>query len=85
MTKRLTAYAPWTDEKMPVDPLPYLRTGPGIALDGLPKFDLAKFNPAYFERMRSRLSEARERGIYAAVQLFQSFSENKGGACSRAA
>jgi len=76
------AYAPWTDEKMLVDPLPYLRTGPGTALDGLPKFDLNKFNPAYFERMRSRLSEARDRGIYAAVQLFQSFSENKGGACN---
>ncbi len=23
------AYAPWTDEKMLVDPLPYLRSGPG--------------------------------------------------------
>jgi hypothetical protein len=76
------AYAPWTDEKMLVDPLPYLRTGPGTALDGLPKFDLTKFNPAYFDRMRARLIEARDRGIYAAVQLFQSFSENKGGACN---
>ena len=76
------AYAPWTDEKMLVDPLPYLRTGPGTALDGLPRFDLTKFNPAYFDRMRSRLIEARERGIYAAVQLFQSFSENKGGSCN---
>src|SRR5262245_19450205 len=28
------AYAPWTDGKMLVDPLPYLRTGPGTALDG---------------------------------------------------
>lgn len=73
------AYAPWTDEKMLVDPLPYLRTGPGTALDGQPKFDLTKFNPVYFDRMRSRLIEARDRGIYAAVQLFQSFSEKKEG------
>ena len=75
------AYAPWTDEKMLVDPLPYLRTGPGTALDGLPKFDLTKFNPAYFDRMRSRLIEARDRGIYAAVQLFQGFSVDRGGPC----
>lgn len=73
------AYAPWTDEKMLVDPLPYLRTGPGTAKDGLLKFDLDKFNPAYFERMRTRLIEARDQGIYAAVQLFQSFSEKKKG------
>jgi hypothetical protein len=74
------AYAPWTDEKMLVDPLPYLRTGPGAAKDGLPKFDLTKFNPAYFDRMRSRITDARDHGIYAAVQLFQSFSEKKDGA-----
>ncbi len=71
------AYAPWTDEKILFEPLPYLRPGPGLALDGLPKFDLTKFNPEYFDRMRSRLIDAREHGIYAAVQLFQSFSEKK--------
>ena len=74
------AYAPWTDEKMLVDPLPYLRTGPGTARDGLPKFDLTEFNPVYFERMHSRIAYARDRGIYAAIQLFQSFSEKKEGA-----
>ena len=71
------AYAPWTDEKILFEPLPYLRTGPGMALDGQPKFDLTKFNPEYFERLRSRLIYARDHGIYAAVQLFQSFSEKK--------
>jgi len=74
------AYAPWTDQKMLVDPLPYLRTGPGTAKDGLPKFDLTKFNPAYFERMHARITYARDHGIYAAIQLFQSFSEKKEGA-----
>lgn len=72
------AYAPWTQDKMLVDPLPYLRTGPGIAKDGLLKFDLAEFNPTYFERMHARIADARDHGIYAAVQLFQSFSEKKG-------
>ena len=32
-------------------PQPYARTGPGMALDGKPKFDLTKFDPAYFDRL----------------------------------
>ncbi len=36
-------------------PLPWLRTGPGMALDGKPKFDLKQFDPAYFERLRQRV------------------------------
>ncbi|MDI7275877.1 MAG: hypothetical protein QME94_07850, partial [Anaerolineae bacterium] len=34
------------------EPMPYLRTGPGTALDGRPKFDLTQWNPAYFDRLR---------------------------------
>ena len=48
-------------------PLPYPRTGPGNALDGKPKFDLAQFNQAYFDRMRQRVIEAGNRGIYVSV------------------
>jgi hypothetical protein len=55
-------------------PLPYLRTGPGTALDGKPKFDLTKFNPEYFDRMRQRVMEAGNAGICIAIQLFQGFS-----------
>src|SRR5215208_7071737 len=32
-------------------PQPWPRTGPGSARDGKPKFDLAKFDPAYFDRL----------------------------------
>ncbi len=71
------AWAPWTRDKILFEPLPYLRTGPGLALDGLPKFDLEKFNPEYFQRMRSRIAYASDHGIYASIQLFQSFSANK--------
>ncbi len=61
------------------DPLPYERPGPGTALDGKPRFDLARFNPAYFDRMRARVKAARDRGIYAAIMLFNGFSiEGKG-------
>jgi hypothetical protein len=54
-----------------VAPLPWARTGPGKALDGKPKFDLTKFNPEYFDRLRTRVRAAGERGIYVSVMLFE--------------
>ncbi len=54
-----------------VAPLPWARTGPGAALDGKPKFDLAKFDPEYFQRLRSRVATAGEQGIYVSVMLFE--------------
>jgi len=54
-----------------VAPLPWARTGPGAALDGGSKFDLHKFDDAYFDRLRSRTSEAGRRGIYVSVMLFE--------------
>jgi len=61
-------------------PLPYLRSGPGVALDGNPRFDLSRFNPEYFSRLRSRVKQAHDRGIYVMVMLFQGFSIHlKGG------
>lgn len=60
-------------------PSMYKRTGPGIALDGKPKFDLTSFNEAYFQRMRSRIAEAKDQGIYVSIMLFNGFSvEPKG-------
>lgn len=55
-------------------PHPYQRTGPGNALDGKPKFDLTKFNQAYFDRLRQRVIEAGNRGIYVSVMLFNGWS-----------
>jgi hypothetical protein len=57
-----------------IAPMPYLRTGPGMALDGRPRYDLSRFNPAYFERMRARVREAAEHGIYVSVMLFNGWS-----------
>ena len=60
-------------------PMAYERTGPGLALDGKPKFDLTRFNQAYFDRLRQRVASAAQRGIYVSVMLFQGFSvEQKG-------
>jgi hypothetical protein len=63
-----------TTEKLHVSPLPYERTGPGSALDGLPKFDATRLNQAYFDRIRSRVVQARECGFYLSVMLFEGFS-----------
>ncbi len=56
------------------DPMPYQRPGPGTALDGKPKFDLDLFNQAYFDRMRSHIIEAGQRGIYVSIMLFDGWS-----------
>ena len=49
----------------------YLRTGPGLALDGKPKWDLNQFNPEYLDRLRQRIILAGQRGIYVSVMLFE--------------
>lgn len=53
-----------------VTPFPWERTGPGLATDGKPKFDLNRFDPAYFDRLRARVQALRRAGIYAGVYLF---------------
>ncbi|MBC7327919.1 cellulase family glycosylhydrolase [bacterium] len=58
---------------MPVfyaEPQPWARTGPGVAKDGKPKYDLTKFNEAYFRRLRARVESAQKRGIYVSIMLF---------------
>ena len=53
-----------------ISPHPWERTGPGNAVDGKPKFDLQKFNQAYFNRLRERVKAAGDRGIYVSVMMF---------------
>jgi hypothetical protein len=50
---------------------PWLRTGPGVANDGLPKFDFTQSNPAFYQRLLDRVSLANDRGIYVQVMLFE--------------
>jgi hypothetical protein len=54
-------------------PQPWPRTGPGTAKDGKPRFDLAKFDPAYFDRLRDYVIAAGEESIYVSVMLFEGF------------
>ncbi len=63
-----------------VAPLPWLRSGPGRALDGRPKFDLRRFDPAYFGRLKARVRAAEARGIYVSVMLFEGWALQNHGA-----
>ena len=56
------------------DPVPFLRTGPGLALDGKPRVDLTRFDPGYFARMSDRVRLAQAAGIYVSVMLFDGWS-----------
>ena len=68
------AWFPRTERKIVIAPLPYLRPGPGDALDGGKRFDLTRFNSEYFRRLRERVDAARARGIYVSVMLFDGWS-----------
>jgi hypothetical protein len=74
-------WAPWTTGDIWFAPMPYKRTGPGMALDSKPKYDVTEFNQAYFDRLRTRIIEAGNRGIYVSIMLFDGWSiegEGKG-------
>lgn len=62
------------NDSIVASPMPWKRTGPGTANDGLPKFDLSQFDPAYFDRLKTRVEKARAKGIYVGIMLFQGVS-----------
>lgn len=57
-----------------MSPQPWLRTGPGVAKDGKPRFDLTKLDDDYFRRLRTRVVAAGELGIYVGVMLFDGWA-----------
>ncbi len=60
---------------------PYVRSGPGSALDGGLKWDVSKFDQGYFDRLRARVVAAGQRGMYVSLMLFDGWSvaADKGG------
>jgi hypothetical protein len=74
--RQISWYQKYGEQVLHAAPLAWPRSGPGKALDGKPKFDLTKFDPAYFERLRSRVSAAGNRGIYVSIMLFGGYAEN---------
>lgn len=66
----------WTDDSTDglvkyCRPHPWTRTGPGVAADGGPKFDLNRFDESYFTRLRNRVAAAGKQGMYVSVMLFE--------------
>ena len=55
-------------------PQPWLRTGPEIAKDGKPKFNLDVFNQGYFDRLRERVIAAGNQDIYVGVMFFDGWA-----------
>jgi hypothetical protein len=58
----------------PVSPLPYKHASLRRNVADRSKYDLNRFNQAYFNRLRSRIIAARNRGIYVSIMLFQRWS-----------
>jgi hypothetical protein len=78
--RHVTWYHDYGDKRvLHAAPLAWMRSGLDAALDGKPKFDLTRFNDAYFDRLRSRVMAARDRGIYVSVMLFGGRYECTGG------
>ncbi|MBI2009489.1 hypothetical protein HYS84_03765, partial [Candidatus Saccharibacteria bacterium] len=81
---RLWAWEPTRDDDATTNdvvywnaPQPWARTASSTALDGLPKFDLNILNQDYFDRLRQRVIEARESGIYVSIMLFEGYNVDK--------
>lgn len=69
-----TSYSHGHLQRIRWNPTCFLRTGPGNAQDGYPRYDLNTVNQEYLDRLRNRVAIAQQRGIYVAVMLFQGFS-----------
>ena len=49
---------------------PFARTGRGRAWDGLSLYDLTRYNPWYFARLRAFAAEARQRGLVLINEMY---------------
>jgi Family of unknown function (DUF6298)/Cellulase (glycosyl hydrolase family 5) len=56
---------------------PFVRSGPGKALDGEPTYDLDKWNPEYFERLHRFLDLASQKGIVVELTVFSNTYSNE--------
>ncbi|MEO9891085.1 DUF6298 domain-containing protein [Aurantibacter sp.] len=65
--------ASWTTDEVVFGPLAYKT----VKKKGKVKYDITKWNEAYFERLYSRTKEAGDKGIYVSVMLFEGWSQNR--------
>lgn len=57
-----------------VSPFPWVRAGPGNAVDGAPRFDLERYDETWFRRLGDRVTAAAREGVYVSVMLFDSWA-----------
>ncbi|MFT3830772.1 MAG: DUF6298 domain-containing protein [Opitutaceae bacterium] len=60
--------------------MPWARSGQGVAADGLSKYDLTKFNPWYFARLREFARLCGERGLVLYHNLYNTHNVLETGA-----
>ena len=65
--------ASWTKDEIVFSPLPYQT----VQQEGRERYNLSEWNDDYFDRLRQRVQEAGQQGIYVSVMLFQGWSLNK--------
>ncbi|AWV97497.1 apiosidase-like domain-containing protein [Arcticibacterium luteifluviistationis] len=65
--------ASWTKDEVVFSPLPYQT----VNKNGKEFYDVSQWNEAYFKRLRTRIKEAGDMGIYVSVMLFQGWSQNR--------
>ena len=73
--KDLPTYCGWgAGGTWHIKQFPWKRTGGSsgtqVASDGLPTFDLTQLDQTYFDRLRTRVIQLQQNGIYAIVELF---------------
>jgi len=73
--KDLPTYCNWgAGGTWHVKQFPWKRTGGSsgtqVASDGLPAFDLTQLDQTYFDRLRARVIQLQQNGVYAIVELF---------------
>lgn len=73
---RLWSHEAWVHD---LSHSPWARPGPGLAADGRPRYDLERFDEAYFARLRERVAAATARGNYVIVMLFNGWSLRDNG------
>jgi hypothetical protein len=54
----------------PFEEQPWARSGAGTAWDGLSKYDLARFNPWYFERLRTFAAACERHGLVLIAHMY---------------
>jgi hypothetical protein len=63
----------WNPADSTINICPYRREGPGMANDGKPKYNLNKYDPAFFDRLKNMCKAAQKRGIYLQLILLDTW------------